>query len=200
MEILGLALPGRERCFLEPSGCTLDDVLASAHRELARPGVQTALFGHSPGALLAFHVAGVLGAGCKALVIGGQVPRGCRAVLEAQTTEQLHEVLLAGGGTTPEVMENPVLLRAVTKALSADVALGREASAADASLRTRVPLFVLAAQDDPLAPREQMAEWAERTTAECRVLDLRGGHFALLAPENRHTVADALRQALEYAG
>ncbi|MFI6651575.1 thioesterase II family protein [Streptomyces sp. NPDC050529] len=199
VEILGLALPGRERRFNEPPGCTLDDVLDSAREELLDPDVETVLFGHSLGALLAFHVAGVLGDSCKALVIGGQVPGGCRMVLDARTPQEMYEVLLAGGGTTAEVLENPYLLKAVTRILAADVALGKEASDRGARCLD-VPLFVLAALDDPLAPSDRMSQWAAWTSASCEMVALEGQHFALLAPENRTAVADVLAQALRCAG
>ncbi|MFE2979042.1 thioesterase II family protein [Streptomyces sp. NPDC059258] len=199
VEVLGLTLPGRGRRFVEPPGCTLDEVLESVRAELAQPQVETVLFGHSLGAVLAFHVARALGSGCKALVISGQVPGGCSPVLGARTSEELLDVLVTGGGTAAEVMENPALLKVVTRILAADVALGAEASAREETLRATAPLFVLGAVEDPLAPYARMTDWADRTTGTCRVFPLRGGHFALLEQRNRDLVADVLDRALRQA-
>ncbi|MFK4106598.1 thioesterase II family protein [Streptomyces sp. NPDC019531] len=200
VDIIGLCLPGRERRYDEPIGCALDDVLDSFRtgiRGLAP--LPTVVVGHSLGALLAARIAQLLGDACQALVVSGQIPGGARRALEVRTAEDLLGVVEAGEGTSTRVLRDDRMRQRLLDVLDADLRLGREAGADFDSVRVTVPVHVLGGRSDRLIPADLLPAWADHTTGRCRVELLDGGHFALLAPENREPVARVLRSALRPA-
>ncbi|MEU6309920.1 alpha/beta fold hydrolase [Streptomyces sp. NPDC047014] len=198
VEVLGLSLPGRERRFGEPPGCTLAQVLDSVSDEvLRRDPLPTVVFGHSLGALLATRAARLLGAHCRAAVVSGQVPGRTPRLAHATSSEEDAVRLLRDGGGTPAwVMEDPAMLAHVTRVLCADIELSREAAAGFEDVRLDVPLDVLGGTADPLIPPEPLDDWAAHTTGPCRVRRFEGDHFFLLTPEHRGEVTEVLRAAL----
>ncbi|MFI6577861.1 thioesterase II family protein [Nocardiopsis sp. NPDC050513] len=194
VDVLGLCLPGRERRYDEPIGCTLADVLDGFRTEISGLApLPTVVVGHSLGALLAARVAALVGPTCRALVVSGQVPGG---VQEARTAEDLLRVVEAGEGTAARVVRDHRMRRRLLDVLDADLRLGREAAADFGAVRVTVPVQVLGGRSDRLVPSGRLSSWADHTTGGCRVELLEGGHFALLAPENAETVARVLRTAL----
>ncbi|MFI6279794.1 hypothetical protein [Streptomyces sp. NPDC050988] len=67
------------------------------------------------------------------------------------------------------------------------------------TVHVTVPVHALGGCSDLLIPADLLPTWARHTTGECRVELLDGGHFALLAPENRATVDRVLQTALRPA-
>ncbi|WUG35948.1 alpha/beta fold hydrolase [Streptomyces sp. NBC_00459] len=199
VEVLGLCLPGRERRYDEPIGCTLGDVLDSFRTEiLDLAPLPTVIVGHSLGALLAARIAQLLDEGCRALVVSGQIPGGAVRTREARTAEELLQVVNAGEGTSDQVLRDHRMRQRLLDVLDADLRLSREAADL-ASVRVTVPVYVLGGRSDRLVPADLLPAWAEHTTGECRVELLDGGHFALLAPDNRQSVDRVLRTALRPA-
>jgi surfactin synthase thioesterase subunit len=199
VEVLGLCLPGRERRYDESIGCTLGDVLAGSRTEiLGLAPLPTVVVGHSLGALLAARIAQLLDDACQALVVSGQIPGGARRPREARTAEELLEVVEAGEGTSARILRDHRMRQRLLDVLDADLRLSREAADLD-SVHLTVPVHVLGGRSDRLVPTDLLPAWAEHTTGECRVDLLDGGHFALLAPENRETVDRVLRMALRPA-
>lgn len=181
----------------ERVGCTLGEVLDSFWTEVGTlTPLSTVVLGHSLGALLAARIAGLLGGSCQALVVSGQVPGGARQARGAITSADVLRVVEAGGGTSARVLRNERQRQRLLDVVGADLRLGREASADFGSLRVTAPVHVLGGRSDPLVPADRLAGWADHTTGACRVELLDGGHFALLAPNNRETVDRVLRTAL----
>ncbi|MFJ2114796.1 MULTISPECIES: thioesterase II family protein [unclassified Streptomyces] len=196
VEILGLCLPGRERRYDEPIGCTLDDVLDSFHTEiLGLEPLPTVVVGHSLGSMLAARIAQLLDDTCQALVVSGQIPGSTRRPPKAHTAEDLFQEVETEAGPSAQILRDPQMRQRLLAVLDADLRLGREAANLD-SVHVTVPVHVLGGRSDRLIPADLLPTWAEHTTGECRVELLEGGHFALLAPENKETVERVLRTAL----
>ncbi|GHJ48835.1 thioesterase [Catellatospora sp. TT07R-123] len=190
VEVRGLNLPGRERRLGERPGCTVADVVASLG-ELA-DDVPSAVFGHSLGALLGVWVARELGSRCTALIVSGQVP-GVRPRFRhrAPTEAEMIGLLELGDVPLPAALYRPRWRRVLLGTLSADLRLGAEATEFT-GVRLDVPLTVLMGAEDRMVDHALVPWWAEHTSAECDVHVLPGGHFAVLAPENRDAVAELL--------
>lgn len=90
------------------------------------------------------------------------------------------------GGTPPEILAEPELLRALVPTLRADLAvLSTHGFHPKARLDVRIHGF--AGDNDPNAPPEQMLAWQEYTTAPFDLDVVHGGHFFDAGAE-RHVI------------
>ncbi|MFD8692528.1 thioesterase II family protein [Streptomyces sp. NPDC059651] len=194
VELLGVALPGRERRFGEPLRTTVDDVvrgIGSALDEL-QP-LPTFLLGHSMGASLALAFALSRPGRCAGVAVSGSKPRS--AVLDSLNGLTDHEVtsfLGALGSTRSQLLDDPFWSDHLVKLFRHDNDLDVAASSALRSGQLREPLLVLGGADDPYVTPGDLAEWADHTTGGAEVSVFPGGHFFLLDPTNVEPVAAAL--------
>jgi medium-chain acyl-[acyl-carrier-protein] hydrolase len=184
-ELCAVQYPGREwRLEERPASRLMDLVegIADAMRpELALP---YALFGHSMGAVVAFEVARLLRArGAPAprrLFVSARrpprLPEPRARLTPLDDAAFLEEVRRRYGGTLDEVAAHPELLAILLPILRADIG-ALEAHASPDAPPLDCPIEALHARGDLTAPRDEMAAWAEETTAGCAVTAFDGDHF-----------------------
>lgn len=190
IQVEGVELPGHGIRMSEP---LVDDFLQlvrllalqlAADFEAASadtPGLRFAVFGHSAGAALALAVAaaldqmlGIEPVRCFLCACGHfGVPRKSRSHLsDAALTDELRRL----GGTPAQVLDNPDLLGIVLPILRADFRVHQQ-SIHQRGLFVDYPFTLLAARDDEVRP-DDVWGWQNYTTASCRQVLLRGGHFS----------------------
>ena len=186
--ICPVRLPGREARIAEAPFERMEPLvgaLADAIRPyLAQP---FAFFGHSMGAAVAFELARVLrrrGLPLPKLLVasGARAPQFRRNYTPppAPGDKQFLEELQRLQGIPEELIEDAALMRAILPALRADAGLYRGyAYAEDAPLECAIRAYGGAA--DSNVRREQLAAWAEQTTASFAVRLFPGGHFYMQA-------------------
>ncbi len=191
VEVCGLRLPGHEGRFREPAFTRLTP-LVDALAEALLPALDRpfAFFGHSMGALIAFELARRLHRD------GRPTPR--HLFLSARAAPQLHrpdpchnlpeplfrEHLRRLGGTPPEVLEHPELMKLLLPMLRADFAVC-ETYVHQPDEPLGCPITAFGGLDDPLPRREQLEGWRAHTRAGFRLHMLPGNHFFLHSAEPR---------------
>lgn len=182
IEVCALQLPGRESRIAEASIDTwplLLERLAEATVPLL--DVPTVFFGHSMGALIAYHLAcqvtpGLLiasGAGPSPASRASMVSRGC----DEQLVNRLREL----EGTSAQVLNNPELLELVLPAFRADMRLCEDYGDPKAVLRC--PIVALGGSADAEVPAKELLHWKHRTEARFKMQMFDGGHFFVRDPE-----------------
>lgn len=159
-----------------------------------------AIFGHSAGARLGFAAAvQVLReldqmplrcflSGSSPFHAALREPRRCHLSDEQWITE-----LRTLGGTPPQVLAEPELMRMLLPILRADFC-AIEGSHVDAGLRLPCPLTLIAADRDDDVSVGDVWEWAGYSSAECRRVVLAGDHFSVL--RNEQPLFDEIRNGL----
>jgi surfactin synthase thioesterase subunit len=185
IEVVPVALPGRERRFREPSATSVEE-LASAllHPLLHRAGsVPFAILGHSLGALVAYQVTralAALGRPPVQLVVSGavppHVPSPVPSLRDLPDDEFLMRVLDLGGFPR-EVLENPRFVAMIVPVLRIDFRATETYECHE--VLSNVPLTALGGDDDLGVPEDLVARWADLTTGPAEIQVLRGDHFFL---------------------
>ncbi|WP_214410526.1 thioesterase II family protein [Sphaerisporangium fuscum] len=194
-EVFGVTLPGRERRFSESYERTPDDpqaVVDGVLTELRRlpAGRPTVFFGHSMGVAVAVAVALAEPALCARLVLSAHPPAGVRYERADDWDDQvLLDIIRLGGGTPPEILENPFWRGYVLGLLRSDLSLAGRLVRRNRNGRLTTPLTVLGGDRDELVDPADLLTWTTRTTATSRTRLFPGGHFYLLDEPNRAAVA-----------
>jgi medium-chain acyl-[acyl-carrier-protein] hydrolase len=183
--VVPVQLPGRENRLAEPAIARLDRLverLASELRDVVHPPY--ALFGHSMGALVAWRLAVHFAAqgmpGPERLYVSAQrAPQlpGRRRPLHALPDAELLRGIRKLGGTPPEVLEQPELVRLLLPALRADFAIA-EGFVDGSAPALHCPIVAFGGRDDPEVTRKELLAWCERTRGPFRLVVLAGDHFA----------------------
>lgn len=97
------------------------------------------------------------------------------------------------GGTPPQVLAEPELMRMLLPILRADFC-AIEGSHVDAGLRLPCPLTLVAADRDEDVSVGDVWEWAGYSSAECKRVVLPGDHFSVL--RNEQPLFDVIRSGL----
>lgn len=200
VEIVVLALPGREDRFHEPPQVDIAAIAAAVVRHATRPFV---FFGHSMGALVALAVqhhllqinavradlVWVSGTGSPAyrsgpLVGAGRIP-----------DHAMMQRLATLGGIHPLIAADPDTAALFLPALRADLDW-LDAYLDEGTVPIPTPICALIGRDDPMVTQEQAADWARFTTATFRLVVVDGGHFAPY--EQARAVCEAVDQALPW--
>jgi len=202
VEVRPVVLPGREgRVHELPYRRVeqlLDPLCAALEPHLDRP---YAFFGHSLGAILAYEAARRCsigpGPGPVALVVSGRrAPRlpNHRPLFCTLPDPEFLAAVGALGGTPPEVLGEPQLVRMVLPALRGDFELN-EAYQPLPGPRLRCPVAAYMGADDPEVNRAELLGWHAETSGEFTLRVFSGGHFYLKGA--RADVRTALRQDLD---
>jgi medium-chain acyl-[acyl-carrier-protein] hydrolase len=186
VEVMPVQLPGREnrvaeRPFdrLEPLVDTLADVLQSMHT------LPFAVFGHSNGALIGFHLARVLRARGRPgpvhlFASGRRAPdlpsdRGPTYHLPDDAfLAELEEL----GGLPQVVLEHKELLSLLMPVMRADVAI-HETYVHREEPPLECPITAYGGLSDPKVSREQLQGWERHTRGPFVMRTFPGGHFYL---------------------
>lgn len=203
IDLVGVCLPGHERRVAEaPLRRVPDIVEALADAMVPYLDRPFALFGHSFGGLLAFHLA-------RRLEAGGARPRHVfvsGAAAEPSDTAEPPVATLGDeafvahvrrlGGLDPDVLAHPDLVELVIPALRADYEAA-EACTPDPAATVLAPITALGGLHDPAAPPGALIAWGRHTAGPFTRVTLPGGHFAVFDQE--HNVLRTIRTTLTAA-
>lgn len=184
-ELVTLELPGRGRRQKMPFVNSIVEAAQQFALAFRRQGQRDLVFyGHSLGALLAFETARVLkaegGPIPSRLIVSSRAAPGSpqsTASLPKLSDADLLRYLEALQGTPRAVLENTALMKLMLPVLRADLQLVYDYQLG-AGPRLDIPVDVIGALDDALAPIECLLEWRVLTNAEFRLRMIPGGHFA----------------------
>ena len=189
--ICPVRLPGREARAAEAPFermAPLIEALAAAFEPYAQ--TPFAFFGHSMGAAVAFELARELrrrGLPLPQMLIvsGARAPQFRRNHVPppAPTAEEFLDEIRRLEGMPAELLDDPIAMRAVLPALSADAALYRNYIYIDEP-PLPFPIRAYGGAADPRVNRDHLEGWAQQTASSFAVRIFPGGHFYLNgAPE-----------------
>lgn len=199
--------PGRESRMREaplPTIAAMADQLAAAVRALGPD--ELVMFGHCCGALVAYEVAlrlqdrsaprpglSLAVSACAAPFWRFDDEPGAGRSVAEMSDEELTALLAAAGGTDEELLRNKGFVELMLPVYRADVLAVERYERGLPHRRLRIPVLVLAGEDDAAIPRAAFSAWAQVTDGPCETRLLPGGHFYLDSHER--TVADLLQGA-----
>lgn len=186
IDLVPVALPGREQRLGEPAIDRLEDMLgqlSTALRPLLdRPFV---LFGYSMGALIAWRLAHRLsqdGAGEPAhLFVGGRRAPGqpaARDPIHALPSAAFWQRIAAYGGTPAEVLAERELRDLFEPVLRADFKLAEQEPPLSADILS-CPITAIGGADDPDPTPDRLDGWYQATRGRFDKAVFPGGHFAI---------------------
>ncbi|MGV9349073.1 thioesterase II family protein [Streptomyces spiralis] len=194
VELLGVALPGRERRFSEPPANRLDEIVDAVAAELtAGEPVPTSVFGHCMGAGMALvlaltHPDLVWGA----VVSGRNPPDVPRSTSLHMDDADIVEFLESAGNTAPELLADAFWRNKLLELFRSDAELGEQASQVIEAGPLSQDLLVLGGADDPYVDPGGLDAWEARTSGRCDILALPGNHFFVVDPLNIPVITRAL--------
>ncbi|MDX2548875.1 thioesterase II family protein [Streptomyces sp. WI04-05B] len=182
--VLPVQLPGRERRVQEPRFTSVHELAADLDRSLD-PLLESgpyAFYGHSMGAIIAYHLTRLRAARGASLpqrlMVGAFPPPHLLApVTEALnlSDDGLAQWLVNLGGMSQELLRYPEWVRSALALLRDDLKICHSHRAAGDPLPC--PVDVFAGDRDPLLPLDVVDGWARHTTVSCDVHTVPGGHF-----------------------
>jgi surfactin synthase thioesterase subunit len=201
VDVLPVQLPGRESRRREAVPADFDSLIAALDAELAEHvRAPYALYGHSLGGSVAYHLAkrySARGADAPVALLVGACPaphlRSALQTVDLAAEEMLASEMIRIGGMSKEVPRYPQWLRAATDLLRADLRMMAAERCPDGE-PLAVPLHLFHGIGDPLVSEEQVTAWERYTTADSVLHRVEGGHFFVREPgaEFFRTVADIL--------
>jgi medium-chain acyl-[acyl-carrier-protein] hydrolase len=188
LEVIAAELPGHGDRILERPMSDIGDT-AVAIRSAMSPYLDRpyALYGHSMGAAVAIAVAQLLAADPDVpspftLVVGGCAPAADYAdsswcLSPECSDEELIHWMRRVGGTPPDVLAAPRLLRLILRLMRADLALLDSWWRTHQTAALPHPIRAIAGRDDVVVPAEEMAGWRAETAAGFSLTVVDGDHF-----------------------
>lgn len=188
LEVIAVELPGHGDRILEPLMSDVGDV-AQAIRSAMAPYLDRpyALYGHSMGGAVALVVAQLIAADPAipspfALIVGGCAPASSYAnsswwMSPESSDEDLVDWIHRMGGTPPEILADPRLLRLILRMMRADLSLLNSWWDGHQIMALPYPIRALAGRQDPVAPALHMTGWRAETAADFSLTVVEGDHF-----------------------
>ncbi|MGI5484764.1 thioesterase II family protein [Streptomyces lavendofoliae] len=194
VELLGVALPGRERRFSEPPASGLDEIVDAVAAELTvGEPVPTSVFGHCMGAGMAIVLALTHPDLVRGAVVGGRNPPGVPGSTSRPMDDaDIVDFLESAGNTAPELLADVFWRNKLLELFRSDAELGEQASQVIQAGPFGQDLLVLGGADDPYVAPGGLDAWAARTSGRCDVLVLPGDHFFVIDPPNIPVITRAL--------
>lgn len=184
-QLEAITLAGREQRITAPLASSMDEVVAQVVSALcnsmeydSRPMV---FFGHSFGALVAFNVCHHLKHGEQpiALVVSahcGPMHKTPIGEIHRLTDQAFIEQLQTFDGLPSEVLSSPQYIDLVLPVIRSDLAIDYGTDMIDKP-QLELPLLILSANQDHVAPPEMMDDWRAITSAASEHVQFEGGHF-----------------------
>jgi surfactin synthase thioesterase subunit len=188
LEVIAVELPGHGDRILEPLMSHIGAV-AQAIRSAVTPYSDRpyALYGHSMGGAVALAVAQLIAADPVlpppfALIVGGCAPASSFAgsnwwMPPESADEELVDWMYRMGGTPPEILAEPRLLRLILRMMRADLCLLNSWWEGHQVRPLQYPLRALAGRWDPVVPASHMTGWRAETAADFSLTLVDGDHF-----------------------
>lgn len=202
-QVAAVQYPGRHDRHREPFARSVTELVDGILPEVmacADTG-SLALLGHSLGALVAFETARRMraeGASPAVLFVSSsRAPHLCApaAGMPELTDDALLDELISLGGTPPEVLSEPALLRLVLPAVRADFAiLARYRPLPSQPLGC--PIVAFAGRCDPRVSIDEAGQWVAHTAGRFDLRVLPGGHFYLDDQDNVRKVTALVERLL----
>ncbi|MBT0773486.1 thioesterase [Kineosporia sp. J2-2] len=188
VEVVAVRLPGRETRLRErPIGSWPDVVHQLTHALHAEIEPPYLLFGHSLGAMIAYQtvVSGppqlperLILAGCRSPEVPSQLPR-----LHHLPDEEFATGVGDLASTPPEVLASAGLRRLLFPMLRADLLLAETWPPPAPTPAVPVPLAVVGADRDAVAPPWSLAGWQQLAGAGLSRYQVPGSHFFIQDPQ-----------------
>lgn len=199
LSVATLNLPGHQARFAEPPRTDLDSLTVELAQSCARRSEPYLLFGYCSGALLAYCVARLLheqqAALPRRLIVGSSWPphRAQVPPLAGLSSQRLWQVLADYQAVSPALIEHPEFRELSEPVLRADFALvGSYRHTAAPPLP--IPVTVLVAEQDRWVTDDDVAPWADYTSAGLTVRRLPAGHW-FMEEEPAASAAALIEQA-----
>jgi len=203
VEVVALRLPGRESRLQEPVFTAMDQLLPALEEALSPlDHLPFAYYGHSMGTAIAVELSERRMARGErppaGLIVSGRRPPHLapwREPMHLMDDDRLWDELKNMGGLHERVWREPEMKALLLPAVRADLTLVETHVYGETAPPLPCPIHVIAAADDAMVTAEEFAAWSERTTADCRVTTVPGGHFFTNDPEG--PFRDALRASVK---
>ncbi|MFJ2110042.1 thioesterase II family protein [Streptomyces microflavus] len=194
VELLGVALPGRERRFSDPLANGLDEIVDAVGTELAAGELlPTSVFGHCMGAGMALVFAMAHRDLVGGAAVSGRNPPGVPTTTSPHLDDaDIVDFLESAGNTAPELLADAFWRNRLLELFRSDSELGEQASQVIETGPLNQDLLVLGGADDPYVGPGGLDEWAGRTSGRCEVLVLPGDHFFVIDRPNIPIITRAL--------
>lgn len=194
VEVLGVALPGRERRFGEDPGTSHSEIVEAVGQALAgREPMPTYAFGHSMGGGLALALALMKPDLCQSVIISGRKPTGRPlGAVQSMTDDEIVTFLGTAGNTSRQLLKEPFWRGKLIALFRSDMALNEHVLQATDSGTLSQHLLVIGGTGDQYVDTGGLAAWDQRTTGRCEVRVFPGNHFFLLDPENLTSIAETI--------
>ncbi len=191
VEVVALRLPGRESRLREPLFTGMDELLPALEEALSSlDDLPFAYYGHSMGTAIAVELSERRMARGErppaGLIVSGRRPPHLapwRAPMHLMTDDQLWDELKDMGGLHERVWREPEMKDLLLPAVRADLTLVETHAYDETAPPLPCPIHVVAAANDAMVTPEEFAAWSERTSADCHVTTVPGGHFFTNDPE-----------------
>lgn len=194
VEVLGVALPGRERRFGEHPETSHSEIVGAVGEELAgREPMPTYAFGHSMGAGLVLALALMKPDLCQSVVISGRKSTGRpQGAVQSMTDDEVVGFLGAAGNTSRQLLKEPFWRDKLIALFRSDMELNERVLQATESGTLSQHLLVIGGAGDQYVDAEGLTAWDQRTSGRCDVRVFPGNHFFLLDSENLTSIAEAV--------
>lgn len=186
VELCAVRFPGRENRLAEPLCDNWRSLLADLE-SVVTPllAVPTVIVGHCSGSVLAYELArrlrAVEGNGPVAVILSSTPAPGLRDLDDVHHLLGRDELLarvVAYGGMSPAVLDDPELMSMFERILRADYRVVEELEYS-AGPPLDIPIVLLAGRRDPFVTSDALAAWANSTTADFSLHLIDAGHFLL---------------------
>ena len=206
IEVCPVQLPGRGMRLSEPPFTKLETLLDSLVPAL-RPFLDKpfAFLGHSMGSLISFELARALrprlGVEPEALFLAGRqappIPDRTAARFDLPEPEFIEE-LRNLNGTSPEILEQPELMRLLVPLLRAELKLC-QTYVYEPGPPVDCPMFVFGGLKDAEVSHEEIEGWRAYTTGAFSLRMLPGDHFFIQTCQSQllEMISEELRQLLK---
>jgi surfactin synthase thioesterase subunit len=203
LQVVPVELPGRGRLVKEVFASSLIDLAGRIATAIERTSDKPyAIFGHSLGALLAYHATAMLTTSGvpqpRILYLSGVTPPFLelqRRALADMDEATLLKYLRAFEGTPEAILNDPSIRAFLFPILRSDFRLVEEYRLNE-PLPLQMPLTVLWGKEDPATPDSDMLHWKRAAAGAFLFRSYPGGHFFL----NNSTVMGDVVRDLEQLG